>query len=138
MADEQKKYTAEEVTVLRDRVKYEDQLLNSRTSIVLTLNGLMAVAASFSLPDNTKIIIACIIIIVDVFWIVCSLDAKHYASNLTALIMQSEHIPIDEAIRAELQKHRFRIGSTSFISVVIPALLLVGWALGLLTAIMIS
>ena len=41
MAD-QRELKEEEVIALRKRVEYEDQLLNSRTAIVLTLNGLMA------------------------------------------------------------------------------------------------
>lgn len=138
MEFEQKKYTAEEVIALRRRVEYEDQLLNSRTAIVLTLNGLMAVAAGLSLPEIARIITAVIIIFVDALWIVCSLDAQHYIHDLTARINLSEHTPIDETIRGELKKHWFRIGTTFFTSVVIPALLLVGWVLGLLMSIWCS
>ena len=122
----------EDVTELRERVHYEDQLLNSRTNIVLTLNGLMAIAASFSLPTGAKLVLAIVIIVVDALWIVCSLDAKHYIKLLTVRINESGKAPISERIREEDKQDRFRIGSTRFMTLVIPSLLLTGWVLGLL------
>ena len=130
MGFENNKYTAEEILELCRRVEYEDQLLNSRTTIVLTLNGLMAVAASCSLPNTSKIIIALIISVVNMLWIVCSLDAQRYIHGLITRINLSEHNPIAERIRGELHQYWFRIGSTRFMSLVIPVLLLVGWVVG--------
>jgi hypothetical protein len=57
--------TEEQTATLRRRVEYEDQLLNSRTGIVLTLNGLMAIAASMSLPVAAQIVTATVIVIVN-------------------------------------------------------------------------
>jgi ABC-type glucose/galactose transport system permease subunit len=127
--------TEEQAVTMRKRVEYEDQLLNSRTGIVLTLNGLMAVAASLSLPVAARIVTATVIIIVNTLWIICSLDAQHYIHGLSARINESGLAPIDEKIRKELQSGRFRIGSTRFMSLFIPALLLAGWLLGLLVSI---
>ena len=135
MTDEEK-LTEEETAMLCKRAEYEDQLLISRTGIVLTLNGLMAVAAAMSLPKLVQFVTAMIIIIVNALWIICSLDAQNYIHGLIARINESGWATIDEKIRKELQKGRFRIGSTSFISVFVPGLLLAGWILGLLLSIL--
>lgn len=128
--------TEEQIASLRKRVEYEDQLLNSRTGIVLTLNGLMAVAASMSLPVAAQVVTAAVIIIINALWILCSLDAQHYIHGLSARINESGSAPIDEKIRKELQKGRwYRIGSTRFMSFYVPCLLLTGWLLGCLVSI---
>lgn len=126
------KLSTDDVAILRKRVEFEDQLLNSRTSIVLTLNGLIAVAVGLTLPPFVKLVISLIIIVINVLWIVCSLDAQHLIHSLTAKIQDSDQIPIDERIRKHVRKNRFRIGSTKFMATIIPALLLFAWILGLL------
>ena len=129
---DEKKLLQEDVKELRARVEYEDQLLNSRLNIVLTLNGLMAVAASFSLPTAVRILTAIIIIIVDTLWIVCSLDAQHFIHTLTKKILESGNAPISEVVRKNAQQNRLRLGSTRFMALVIPSLLLAGWVLSLI------
>lgn len=129
------KLTEKEITILQRRVEYEDQLLNSRTGIVLTLNGLMAVAAAMTLPAAARIVTATVIIIVNVLWLVCSLDARDYLRGLHAHINKPDRTPIDEKIRIELQKGRFRISSTFFMSFWVPFLLLAGWIFGCLLSI---
>jgi len=120
----------DDVTQLRQRVEYEDDLLNTRTNIVLTLNGLMAIAASMSLPSTAQLVGSLVIIIVDILWIVCAFDSRHFIHSLTASINESSYVPIDEKLR-KVFKSRLRIGSTQFMSVVIPTLLVVGWVLSL-------
>jgi uncharacterized membrane protein len=118
-----------DVEALRERVKDEDQLLISRTSIVLTLNGLMAIATGISLPDYVRLTTAIVIILINVFWIVCALDAQNFIHSLIGKISESNCVPIDEKVRNETQKNRFRIGSTWFISFIVPLLLLLCWIL---------
>lgn len=127
----EKKLSAEDVAALRRRVEYEDQLLNSRTSIVLTLNGLMAVAAALSLSGLARLAIAIVIILINLLWIVCALDAQHFIHSLISMVRDSDHPPIDERVRKEVQENRLRIGSTCFMSLIVPILLLVSWILGL-------
>lgn len=128
---EQRKLTAEDAITLRKRVEYEDQLLNSRTGIVLTLNGLMAVATSLNLPPRVSLIPAAVIILVNIFWLPCALDAYNFIRDLTRRILETETAPMDEQIRREYVKDRFRLSPTSFISIIVPGLLLAGWILGL-------
>jgi len=99
--------TEEQTATLRRRVEYEDQLLNSRTGIVLTLNGLMAIAASMSLPVAARIVTATVIVIVNLLWIVCSIDAQHYIHGLTARINESGRAPIDERIGRNSKRNGF-------------------------------
>ena len=46
MRTDSKDHSPKDIETLRTRAKYEDGLLDSRTSIVLVFNGLLAAAAS--------------------------------------------------------------------------------------------
>jgi len=142
MNDMKKDYdlTVEGAVALRKRVEYEDQLLNSRTSIVLTLNGLMAVAAGLTIPCAARLAVAGVIIIVNLLWIPCAVEAHGYIKVLTLQLKRllktkgSQAIPIDECIRQEFLANRCRIGTTRFMSIIIPGLLLFGWVVALVLA----
>lgn len=127
-----KELSKEDTIALRDRVKYEDQLFNARTTIVLALNGLMAVAASLSLPSGARLSIALVIIVVNALWILCALETKLYVKEITLRLEQSKHLSIDEKIRFEFQKGRRRIRPTNFMCIIVPSLLTGGWILGLI------
>lgn len=127
--EDTKNLAEDDIKRLRQRVEYEDDLLNTRTNIVLTLNGLMAVAASLSLPHPAQLVAPLVIITIDILWIVCAFDARHFIHSLTAVIQDSGKAPIDEKLRKTFQTGRFRIGSTRFLSVIIPTLLVIGWVL---------
>lgn len=126
--------TVEGAAALRKRVEYEDQLLNSRTSIVLTLNGLMAVAASLTIAGAARLAVAGVIVIVNLLWIPCALEAYGYIRVLTLRLKESAVAPIDEQIRQDFLANRFRVGMTRFMSIIIPGLLLVGWIVALVLA----
>jgi len=126
--------TVESAVALRKRVEYEDQLLNSRTSIVLTLNGLMAVAASLAIPCAARLAVAGVIIIVNLLWIPCPVEAYGYIKVLTLRLKDSAATPIDERMRQDFLANRFRIGTTRFMSIIIPGLLLFGWVVALVLA----
>ena len=127
-----KELSKEDTIALRDRVKYEDQLFNARTTIVLALNGLMAVAASLSLPGGTRLSIALVIIVVNALWILCARETKLYVKEITLRLKQSKYLSIDEKIRFEFQEGRRRIRPTNFMCIIVPFLLTVGWILGLI------
>ena len=127
-----KELSKEDTIALRDRVKYEDQLFNARTTIVLALNGLMAVAASLSLPGGTRLSIALVIIVVNALWILCARETKLYVKEITLRLVQSKHLSIDEKIRFEFQEDRRSIKPTNFMCIIVPSLLTGGWILGLI------
>ena len=90
----------------------------------------MAVAASMQLPDGARLAIAIVIIVINILWINVALDTKLYIQELTLRLKASNHKPIDEAIRFELQEGKNRISPTNFMCIVVPSLLVAGWILG--------
>jgi hypothetical protein len=122
--------TEDQARLFRSRVEYEGQLLNDRTTIVLELNGLAALAVSFGLAPVAKSILIALIVVIDALWIVCAIDAGWLVRQLTDRLADSAATPIDEQFRLRVQKGRIRIGSTKFMSLVVPSLLLLGWIIG--------
>lgn len=119
--------TVENADRLRKRVEYEDHLLNSRTTIILTINGLMAVAASLPIPDAVRLALAGVIIFVNLLWIPCALEAHGYIKVLSLRLKNSSATPIDGRIRQDFLAKKRRVGTTKLMSIIIPMLLLVGW-----------
>lgn len=127
-----KEYPLKDIETLRTRAKYEDGLLNSRTNIVLVFNGLLAAAAniaSFS-PNNIPAVfgIAVFALLFNVLWLPCALQHGSYMGLLSRIIRDSNHTPVDEKLRFKHQKKRL-YGPTGFMTVVMPILLAIGWAL---------
>ena len=60
------KLSEKEVKQCRERCEYEDKLLSSRTGIVLTFNGLAAIAIGIStIALSVRILIAVVVIVID-------------------------------------------------------------------------
>lgn len=126
-----KQLSHQDAEQFRRRVEYEDGLLNTRTNLVLTLNGLGAVAVALALPPPARLLIAALMIIIDVCWIVCAIDSLWFIRELTQALKHSDAKPADEAFRYEVQQGRFRIRPTLFVSIIMPLLILVAWIIGL-------
>jgi len=130
-----REYSKEKIDLLRERVKYEDGVLNNRTSLILTFNALMAIAASIStLSHAAQVGLAAILLIVDILWLTCSLEAWLAIREWTKPIRESSHKPIDEEIRFHLFNrfpkiwHRpLRIGPSFLFGLLLPLLLIVFW-----------
>lgn len=128
--------TEAEAREVRARVEYEDSVLNARTNIVLTLNGLFAIAVGLSLPPGPKICATGIIIVLDLLWVNCALDALHLIKTLTGKLAESGATPKHEVLRYEAQRGRFRLPPTIFLSVIVPIMLAGGWVVGLILALL--
>lgn len=125
----------EDAETFRNRIEYEDELLNSRTNIILTMNGLAAVAAGLSLSGPARLSIAIIMISVNVLWIPRALEASKFIGALVGRMKESKSsAPIDEVFRWDLVHRPKRMGTTVFVAVVVPSLLLLGWIVGVLGA----
>ena len=125
----------EEIGHYRRRVEYEDGLLNARTNLVLTLNGLGAVAVALALPPMARLLIAALMIIIDVCWITCAIDTWRFIRELTLAVKGVDAKPPDEELRYKMQQSRFRISPTKFVSIIMPLLILFAWIAGLAFAI---
>jgi hypothetical protein len=58
-----------DAAAIRARVQYEDGLLGSRSTLVLELNALAAVAGGLTLPAAAKTIVVIAIVALDIAWI---------------------------------------------------------------------
>lgn len=135
MADERQSKDA--LRAYRDRMKYEDKLLNTRTNIVIAMNGLAAVAVGLKLQSSAKIVVAGAVIVIDLIWTVCASDALYFIGRLSEELRDSKNLAVavpDEAFRHKVQRGRFRLGTSRFVAVVIPGLLFIAWVLGLILA----
>jgi len=122
--------TKDEAEKFRQRVEYEDTVLNARTNIILTLNGLAAVAAGLSIPPHARLGVAIIMILIDSFWIPCAAEAAAFIGELTNRLRESKDVaPPDEAFRFGFASKRVHIGPTKFFGGFMPWLLLAGWIL---------
>jgi hypothetical protein len=134
------KLSPDDAEKFRERVKYEDELLNTRTNIVLTLNGLGAIAmgtaadggslGSFYVPLSMSVLM----IAIDVLWIVCAFEAASFIRALTVEIHRSGAAPADEIFRQKFRAAgHVRLPPTRYIGIIMPILVLVGWVLWLST-----
>lgn len=77
------KLSEKEVKQCRERCEYEDKLLNSRTGIVLTFNGLAAIAIGIStIALSVRILIAVVVIVIDALWLPCGIEGALYIKIL--------------------------------------------------------
>jgi hypothetical protein len=120
----------------RERVKCEDELLNSRIGNILSANALLATAACisfFSKPLRVGAVIAVVAIAIDAFWYMCSVDAYIFICGLMREVRESKDELADEELRQNIQSHIWwRIPSSYCYGVILPSLLLTGWVMGVL------
>lgn len=65
-------------------------------------------------------------------------EAYGYIKVLTLRLKDSELAPIDEQIRQTFLFRRFRVGTTMFMSIIIPGLLLVGWVVAMALSMLVK
>jgi len=129
---------SDEVKDIRNRMKYEDGLLNTRTTLVLTFNGLMAIAAGVA--ESFLFWIVIVILIFDVFWFICSIEAYLFIKRLENILEMTprEQLPREEQEHIDfvnnfiLTRMEIRFGPTVVIGIVMPLLLLLGWIGGII------
>ena len=132
--------TREDVLALCKRLRYEDSLLNSRASVVIILNGLMAIAVGTIpyLPAEARIAGAVFMVAINVFWLPSALRARRYIKVLIKLIRESPHIPIEDEVRFEVLKMRRWNCPINFMCLWVPLLYIAGWLMGVLLAVSYS
>ncbi len=128
--------TKEEALDFRRRTEYEDQLVISRTRLVLEINGLAGVIVALPLFSEARLAIAGVIVLLDVLWIVCAIDSAYFIGELIGRLKASLEetppvVPPSEAFRFQVQKGRLRIGTSRFVGIYMPVLLLIAWLVGL-------
>lgn len=123
-----------------DRRKHEDMVLNTRTSIILTFNALMAIAISKgNIPNVVGVFVIFLIIIIDALWIGRGCEAARVIRALGKEIQQYKTLLPSETIwkREAYDKRRFKsLGPTMLVGEIIPILPLIAWVGGLSLAVL--
>ena len=99
---------SEELEAIRDAMRYEDGLLNNRTALILTFNGLMAIATAFSGDKGITLAkwLALIVFLLDVLWLLCALEAwcviREFRKTLEKMReSHTDQIPLYERLQRE-------------------------------------
>ena len=115
-----------------DRIRYEDEILNDRTNIVLVVNGLAAVAVS--MQGSPRAIIAGVALLINMLWIPSAAVHGRYQQALKARLFELR-VPADWALwRRTVAEPSKGSGATSLVSKGLPWLLTASWAIGLILA----
>jgi len=115
----------------RSRVEYEDQLLNSRSSIFLVVNGLGAVAVGLAPAVAAKLAITIVVVLINLLWVICVYQSFRFIRALS--MRYRDLVPEDpiETLREETLGPRYWIRPTNILGIYIPVLVLVSWLLAL-------
>ena len=137
MTDQQ--YKLEDFEKFRDRITYEDQMLNQRTGIVLTVNGLVAIANVLHSNNDTPILLPIAIFIINVFWLLCAIEAWRFIARLSKILRNDqEHVSVDVQEHIEFTKNwmhfklcgrilSLRLGPTKTLGLIVPLVLSLTW-----------
>jgi hypothetical protein len=117
------------------RAEYESQVLVSRTSIILAVNALAAVAFTQANFSAFSYGIAITVIIINLFWIPCGIKANKFLRALNKAEAKDREISIDEKLRIRLEgKYKilklFR--PTCILAIIIPTVLEIAWIVGVI------
>lgn len=115
-----------------DRIRHEDQLVNTRSSLVLAMNGLAAIAMVLPNGDPImKVVVGFVTLVVDVLWLRCACSAHRFIFELWQLIHRSQVTTPSERLRDAVRKNqKLGIDSTIMFCVFLPLLLIFGWLAG--------
>jgi len=119
------------INEFRRRAEYESTLLMQRSQIILTFNGLALVAVGLSDFTDLRILISTALIMINIFWIWCGIDASRYINLLNNYESQETNRTDSERIRTNIFLP-MRIRPTFLISVLIPIILEILWLLSVM------
>ena len=128
--------------------KYEDQLLYTRMGVVLTVNGLAAVAVGLQgITPWIRLCIAVIVLTMNVLWLLCSTEAADFIRTIGRKLETPELLEFvpEEKLRLDFIKDRplsrfmrkRNLSSTILMGCYVPWLLTLGWFLGLIIVLIV-
>jgi len=113
----------------RNRIEYEDNLLNERINIFLVINGLGATAFSLADSYGVKLILTATIILVDMFLSICIMQTAIHIKNLTIEYMEDANDPIDMRVRYSLNWVPIFLKPTPILGLWLPIIITSSWLL---------
>jgi hypothetical protein len=129
-------YSREDLQAIRERVKYEDEVLNNRTGIILTINGLVAIADVAGNSVGMGQVSSMTILLINVAWLLCAVEAWRFIARLSKILRNAEAVDLSADIRLHTEfTHgwlrvfgiHLRIGPTATLGFVVPLLLVMAW-----------
>jgi hypothetical protein len=110
---------------VRQRIETEDELLNSRTTIFLGINGLWAAAVGIGNAPHLQIGITILGVLVSIMWLMCSWQSWQAIKALTRKHHQLADDPVEEIVSGALWSRRLR--PTNILAHWLPTLFLFIW-----------
>ena len=115
--------------IVRERIRDEDSLLNTRTNIFLIVNGIGLVAVGLNKPMISPLLLCLLMAFIDLLWFLCSRQSLALLSALTKLLRS---VDPDDAVEGLIQgilgggrKHWIR--PTTILAVYLPLFKLTFW-----------
>lgn len=116
--------------VFRARIEHEDNLLNQRTALFLTANGLGAVAVGIGSPGGGFALFISIASIVNVLWILCGVQSVLVLKGLTAIYIEQTNDPVDQLVRRSITSFPIALNPSNLLGLYLPVVIFIGWLLG--------
>jgi hypothetical protein len=131
--DEAKEYASKQQIdprIIRERIKDEDSLLNSRTNIFLVVNGIGFVAIGLDKFVALNSAALCLLMsLIDLIWFLCSRQSIKLLSALTKLLRFVDPEDSVEGLVQDLLGRRWKhwIRPTTILAVYLPILKILVW-----------
>lgn len=121
---------AKDIEGLLDRLKFEHELLVSRTSAILTLDGLLAAALSIStgLTDGVRLLLVLALIVVNSLWVWRARSASKFIDVMTQELYRCESyssLPMHSKLHLEhITTPKRGLTTQKLFSIYIPSLII--------------
>jgi hypothetical protein len=117
----------------RARIEKEDALLNTRTGIFLTINGLWVAAILINTNSDARLIVATVGTLVSFYWLECSTKSWKVISNLTeAYRGDYPDDRIEKIVQDALGKPDDWRRPTNILANILPVVSFSAWLIGLI------
>ena len=115
---------------LRARIEHEDKLLNQRTAIFLTANGLGAVAIGLNTLEKADILLVVVASVVNILWLLCGIQNVLVLKNLTTEYIQNSKDAIDAIVRKSTICIPLAFNPSNILGIYLPLVVLAAWLVG--------
>ncbi|MFW6145588.1 MAG: hypothetical protein ACOC4Y_02185 [bacterium] len=115
----------------RRRAEHESQLLLNRTGVILTFNGLVAVAVGWSPMSGITLTFLAAIIAINLLWILCGVQTNRWLKTLNDYELSDEKARGTESSEVE-RLRRYKkwakwLRPTFVLAVLVPVVLEIAW-----------
>jgi len=116
----------------RARIEHEDNLLNQRTGLFLTANGLGAVAVGLNTLAGAGLLLVAVATLVNLFWLLCGIQNAMVLKSLTSSYIENADDAVDAIVRNSTDCIPVFLNPSSILGIYLPVAILAGWIFGFL------